>query len=36
MEMIKSEQLLKKTKNNFFGIFSDMTSSNKGRGSELS
>ena len=36
MEMTKSEQLLKKMENNFFRIFSDMTSSKKGRGSELS
>ena len=36
MEMTKSEKLLKKTKQNFFGIFSDMTSSKKERGSELS
>ena len=34
--MTKSEKLLKKTKKKFLGIFSDMTSSEKRRGSELS
>ena len=35
MEMTTSEKLLKKRKKNWGGIFSDMTSSKKGRGSEL-
>ena len=34
--MTKSEKLLKKTKKKFLGTFSDMTSSEKRRGSELS
>ena len=36
IEMTKSEKLLKKTKKKFLGIFSEMTSSKKGCGSELS
>ena len=36
MEMTKNEKLLKKTKKKFSGIFFDMTSSKKGRGSGLS
>ena len=36
MEMTKSEKLLKKNEKIFFAIFSDMTSSEQERGSELS